>query len=250
MTPSPNNPTTLLIIGCSGYVGRLVVPALAERFTIRLFDRVAPDYLSTLNSQPSILLGDVTDPDAIEKAVQGVDILLYMAMGRVGQWGINDIASCYDVNVKGVHLAVDAAARAGVKRAVYTSSLSVYDGSDLLSGAFDREDAVHPEPRTVYGHTKWLGEEACRFVNRVHNLPITALRLYHPVSRETWLERHDPARVDAYTSGPDLARALIAALQWEHEGFEIFHVTGDTSGRAYRHEKAKRLLNWEPLEGR
>ena len=35
-----------------------------------------------------------------------------------------------------------------------------------------------------------------------------------------------------------------------HADFEAIHITGDTTGRAYRHEKAKRLLNWEPLEGR
>jgi nucleoside-diphosphate-sugar epimerase len=240
----------LLVIGGSGYVGRLVLPSLAERFSLRLFDRNAPDFpVTPSREKQAIHLGDVTDPAALEQAAAGAELLLYMAMGRVGQYGINDICTSYDVNAKGVHLAMDAAARAGVKRAVYTSSLSVYDGSDLLSGEFDSEE-VPPEPQTIYGHTKWLGEQACRFVSRMQGLPIAALRLYHPVSQEKWLERHDPTKVDAHTSAPDLARALIAALNWEHEGFEVIHVTGDTSGRAYRHEKAKRLLGWEPLEGR
>jgi nucleoside-diphosphate-sugar epimerase len=174
-----------------------------------------------------------------------MDLLLYMAMGRVGEFGINDVCTSYDVNVKGVHLAMDAAARAGVKRAVYTSSLSVHDGSDLLSGAFDSEE-VPPEPRTVYGHTKWLGEQACRFVHRVHGLPILALRLFHPIAEEKWRERHEDDTADGHTRASDVARALIAALELEHAGFEAIHITGDTSGKAYRHEKAKRILNWQP----
>ena len=237
----------LLVIGGSGYVGRLVLPMLAERFELRVFDRNRPDFMP--EPGPEFIQGDVKDADALFKAADGMELLLYMAMGRVGQYGINDICTSYDVNVMGVHLAMDAAARAGVKRAVFTSSLSVYDGSDLLSGDFDRED-VPPEPKTVYGHTKWLGEHACRFVHRMRQLPIVALRLYHPVSQETWRERHDPTKVDAHTSAPDLARALIAALELDHAGFEVIHTTGDTSGRAYKHEKAKRLLGWEPLEGR
>jgi nucleoside-diphosphate-sugar epimerase len=237
--------TKLLVIGGSGYVGRLVLPVIAEHFDVRLYDRNAPDFVPDIGV--NFIQGDVTDGDALQRVAEGMELILYMAMGRVGDYGINDIAVSYDVNVKGVHLALDAAARAGVKRAVYTSSLSVYDGFDLLSGEFDSEE-VPPEPLTVYGHTKWLGEQACRFVHRVHKLPIVALRLYHPVSPEKWHERHDPAKVDAHTSAPDLACALIAALELEHTGFEIIHVTGDTSGRAYKHEKAKRLLRWEPKE--
>jgi len=195
--------------------------------------------------------GDVTDPDALLEAARGMDLLLYMAMGRVGAFGINEAQTAYDVNVKGVHMALDAAVRAGIKRAVYTSSLSVYDGHlDIRSGATDREETP-AEPRTLYGFTKLLGEEVCRYFHRTHGLPVLALRLFHPVSREEWLARHPSAAGHppyCCTTAEDLARALIAALELEHQSFEAIHITGDTSGRAYRHEKARRLLGWQPLQ--
>jgi len=234
----------VLVVGGSGYVGGLVLPLLAERFALRVFDRNPP-------ADPAweYVQGDITEPGAMIPAAEGMDALLYMAMGtNRGLPGIHDPAPAYDINVKGVHLALDAAARAGVKRVVYTSSLSVYDGHlDITSGATDREE-IPPEPGTVYGFTKYLGEEVCRFFHRAHHLPVIVLRLCYPVSRERWHAHYDPGRVNPQTSAPDLARALIAALELEHTNYEVIHITGDFTGRAYHHEKARRLLGWEPLE--
>ena len=240
---SSSNRPQLLVVGGSGYVASLVLPLLQDRFDLRIYDQFSPATLSCPFYQ-----GDVTDFDALRNAIEGADLVLYMAMGKAGPDGIENIKFAHTVNVLGLHVALNVAVKAGVNRAVYTSSLSVHDGHDLVSGDFDSE-TVSPEPRSIYGLTKWMGEEACRFVHRVHGLPILALRLFLPVSEEEWHAKHDPSKpVDPRTSAPDLARALESALLLEHDGFEVVHVTGDTSGRAYKHEKAKRLLGWEPLE--
>jgi nucleoside-diphosphate-sugar epimerase len=235
----------VLVVGGSGYVGRLTMPYVAERFSLRIYDRVPPS-----NPDWEFIQGDVTDPTALAAACEGVDVLLYMAMGtNRGNPGINDPVPAYDVNVKGLHLALDAAVRAGVRHAVYTSTLSVYDGHlDITSGATDREE-VPAEPRSLYGFTKLMGEEVCRFIHRKYDFPIFVLRLFMPVSQEQWHAQHNQqTRVDCRTSAPDLARAFIAAIAHDRPGFEIIHITGDYTGRAYHHEKAKRLLHWEPQE--
>ncbi len=232
----------LLVVGGSGYVAGLVLPILAEQFALRIFDRVPPR-----DPGWEHVVGDVTDAAALRTAAEQMDLLLYMAMGKGSQGGVMDANAAYDVNVKGLHFALDAAAKAGIRRAVYTSSLSVYDGHDLVSGRYDQE-TVPPEPHSVYGLTKWMGEEVCRFFHHTRGLPVLALRLFLPVSQKDWHARHDTIRPDARTSAPDLARALAAALTLDHSGFEVIHVTGDTSGCAFHHEKAKRLLGWEPQE--
>jgi nucleoside-diphosphate-sugar epimerase len=229
----------LLVVGGSGYVGRLVLPLLAERFTLRVFDRVPPE------TPCEFIEGDVTDPNALNRAAAGMDALLYMAMGKGGPNNIQDPTPAYDVNVKGLHLALDAARQAGIRHTVYTSSLSVHDGHDLASGEFDKEKTP-AEPLSVYGLTKWMGEEVCRFFHRKHGLPILALRLFRPVSVEEWESGKSHDSRDCRTAAPDLARALISALELDHDSFEVIHVTGDTTGLAYRHEKAKRILDWEP----
>lgn len=233
----------VLVVGGSGYVAGLVLPELQDRFAIRVYDIKPPQ-----DERFEFVRGDVTDFDALRQAAEGMDLLLYMAMGQGSDNGIHNIIAAYEVNAKGLHLALEAAVQAGIKRAVYTSSLSVHDGRDLLGGHYDSE-TVPPEPRSVYGLTKWMGEEVCRFVHRVHGLPILALRLFLPVSQEQWHAKHDPSKpIEPRTSAPDLARAIEAALLHDHKSFELIHITGDTSGRAFRHLKAKRLLGWEPRE--
>src|SRR5262249_7620884 len=100
--------------------------------------------------------------------------------------------------------------------------------------------------------------EVCAYFSRTYNLPTIALRLFHPVSdQEATRRRQEPddptlaprashLAPECSTAATDLARALTAALLLEHEGFEAIHLTGDTTGRAYHHEKAKRLLDWLP----
>jgi nucleoside-diphosphate-sugar epimerase len=237
----------VLVIGGSGYVGGLVLPLLHSDFALTVFDRNPPAWA---DERPGThyVQGDVTDVGQVTRAIEGLDALLYMAMGVAGTDWIHNIPAAYDVNSKGVHIAMEAAATAAVKRAVFTSTLSVYDGHlDIVSGATDSEE-VAPDPLTVYGHTKRVGELACRFVHRKHGLPVVILRLFHPVSREKWLETYKPGQPNCQTAAPDLARAFDAALRLEHNGFEIVHVTGDTTGAAYKHEKARRLLGWSPVE--
>lgn len=237
----------VLTIGGSGYVGGIVLPLLPEEFSLTVFDRKPPDW-ATQRPGTGFIQGDVTQIAQVQDTVQGMDLLLYMAMGVAGTDWIENIPAAYDVNAKGVHIAMEAAAAAGVKRAVFTSTLSVYDGHlDITSGATGSEE-VPPDPLTVYGHTKRVGEMACRFVHRKHGFPIVVLRLFHPVTREKWHETYQPGKTNCQTAAPDLARAFAAALKLEHAGFEIIHVTGDTTGQAYRHEKARRLLGWSPTE--
>ena len=234
----------ILVIGGAGKVGGLVLPYLGQEFNLRVYDLRPP-----ASPEWEYMEGSVLDEEALESAAQGCDGLLYMAMGRLLQdrRGFS-VPDAYDINVKGVHFALAAAARAGIRHVVYTSSLSVFQNTlDITSGATDREETL-PEPTSVYALTKWMGEEVCRFFHRTRQLPIVVLRLFSPVSQEQW-HRHRPAHgVYCSTSAPDVARAYAAALRLEHQGLEIIHITGDTTGRAYRHEKARRVLGWEPLE--
>ncbi|HEV2471855.1 MAG TPA: NAD(P)-dependent oxidoreductase, partial [Chthonomonadales bacterium] len=235
----------VLVVGGSGKVGSLIVPALSREFEVRVYDRVSPAF-----AVHRFIEGDVTDPERLVSAAEGMDCLLYMAMGSwqrgAVRW-VEEPAAAYDVNVRGLHFALAAAVKAGVGRAIYTSSLSVYDGQyDLRSGLCNSEE-TSALPTGLYGFTKRLGEQVCEYFTRAHNLPTMALRLFLPVSQEVWqTERREDERPDCRTSGPDLARAVSAAIRYQGNGFEIVHITGDDTGRAFQHEKAGRLLGWAP----
>ena len=110
----------VLVVGGSGLVGSLVVPVLAETHELRIFDRNPPQ-----SGTYDYVQGDVTRYDDLASAMAGMDALLYMAMGSINWKETPGIASAYDVNIKGLHLALRAAHDAGVNQAVYTSTMSI-----------------------------------------------------------------------------------------------------------------------------
>jgi nucleoside-diphosphate-sugar epimerase len=230
----------VLVIGGAGHVGTLVVPALAAVHEVRVFDLKPPTY-----SDVAYIQGDIQDYAALTEAVAGADALLYMAMNQFRLGHPGDEHSAFDVNVKGVHLALLAAHEAGVKHAVYTSSMSVYQGN-LEERDFVDED-MPPDSRVLYGFTKRLGEEVCRNAARNWHMSINALRLCLPTADEKWLAETQPGKATIATTATDVSRALLAALEFQGAGFQAFMISGDYEEKFMRLGKAKRLLHWEPL---
>lgn len=228
----------VLIIGGSGGVATLVIPILKTKHSLRVFD-LRPPKDASLEYHP----GNITDHEAVEQAMQGMDALIYMAMGSLDwdEWPGTD--SGFDANVKGLHFALKAAAKAGIKQAVYTSSMSVY--ANLLSRYFPDED-ITPDEKELYGFTKWLGEEVCKNAYRRWGMNINALRLCHPTAKEVWLEQTQTGMPTIATMDEDVARAMLAALEFQG-GFQTFMISGDYEQKFMNMSKAKRLLRWEPL---
>lgn len=230
----------VLIVGGSGYVAGLILPALTERHTVRIFD-LKPPADPALDYHP----GNVGDLAALTQAAEGMDALLYMAMGAF-PWNTDEVfASSFDANVKGVYLALYAAHQAGIPHAVYTSSMSVYDGDLLIPDRFPSED-IPPDADHFYGFTKRLGEECCRLAVRQWGMSVNALRLCLPVSEEKWLAETRKGVPTIATTAPDVARAILAALDYR-DGFQAFMISGDYEQTSMNMSKARCLLNWEPL---
>jgi nucleoside-diphosphate-sugar epimerase len=229
----------ILVVGGSGIVGSLVTPILAETHELRIFDLRPPQ-----NGPYDYFQGDVTNYDELAKAVVGMDRLVYMAMGILDWETPRGVASAYDVNVKGVHLALRAAHQAGINQAVYTSTMSIYYG-DLLQRHFSDEDLT-PDAIELYGFTKRLGEEVCLNATRLWGMNVNALRLCHPTPEDKWTRETVLGTPTIATTANDVARAIIAALEFQ-AGFQAFMISGDYENKIMNMSKAKRLLGWEPL---
>jgi nucleoside-diphosphate-sugar epimerase len=229
----------VLVIGGSGYVGGLVLPHLARQHALRVFDMRPP-------ADPAweYVAGSVGDLDALGRATEGVDALLYMAMGEKVYDTASGTTSNIDVNVKGVYLALDAAQRVGVRHAVYTSSMSVY-GGDLLQRYFPDEE-ITPDSSGLYGFTKRLGEEVCQNAARAWGMSANVLRLCFPTPDDEWAAQTRRDTPTIATAASDVARALLAALDYRG-GYQTFMISGDYERKLMNMAKAERLLGWEPL---
>lgn len=230
----------VLVIGGSGHVGSLTLPMLRQHHTLRVFD-LRPPADATLD----YVAGDVTNYDDLLGASQGMDALIYMAMGSMAWSEISGITTAFDVNAKGVYLALKAAHDAGVSHAVYTSSMSVYK-DPLQPPYYYPDEDVPPDARHFYGLTKRFGEEICRCAARDYGMSVNALRLCFPQSEEKWLAETRAGVPTIATTGPDVARALLAALEFRC-GFQAFTISGDYEQKIMNMQKAKCLLGWVPL---
>ena len=229
----------LLVIGGSGNVARLITPILSQTHTLRIFD-LRPPADTSLEFQE----GNVGDPASLARAVEGMDALLYMAMGNHDWDTAEGVASGFDVNIKGLYFALRAAHSAGISHAVYTSSMSVY--ADVYHRYVPNEE-VPADDFHFYGLTKRLGEEVCRAAVAEYSMTVNALRLCLPISTEKWLKDTRLGVPTIATTETDVARAVLSALERRFDGFEAFAISGDYEQKRMGLEKAKRLLDWEPL---
>ena len=228
----------LLVIGGSGIVGTLTVPVLAETHHVRVFDLNPPQ-----SADCEFVRGDVTDYEALAAAMSGRDALVYMAMGNLKWTEVSGWVSAFDVNVKGLHLALRAAHAADIQQAVYTSSMSVYGN---LNGRYFVDEDLTPDGLDLYAFTKRLGEEVCHNAARLWGMNVNALRLCLPTAEDKWLAQTVEGTPTIATTARDVARAIDAALQLK-AGFQTFTISGDYDQKIMNMAKARRLLNWEPL---
>lgn len=226
----------ILVIGGSGLVGSMITPYLKQDHDITVFDLQAPS-----DPELSYHQGNITKFDDLANAMKGMEGLVYMAMGSLEWDTIRGIETAYDINIKGIHLALKAAHEAGVKQAVYTSSMSVY--SSLMGRTFS-DETMPTDAYDLYGFTKRMGEEVC--INAVRNwgLHINALRLCFPTPDDDIHDVGEDKQLLA-TCASDVARAISAGLGLQAR-FQTFMISGDSEEKMLNMSKAKTMLNWQP----
>ena len=117
----------VLVTGGTGYVGSHTVAALVERghqvrLLVRARQRVAPA-LAPLGLEAGDLdtiVGDVTDPAAVDQAVRGCGAVVHA--GSVYSLDSRDAGRIRQVNVRGTDLVLGASHRARLDPIVYVSS--------------------------------------------------------------------------------------------------------------------------------
>lgn len=151
-TDPPVEPTVLLT-GATGFVGSHVAAALAARpLRVQCTVRESSDTRWIDPLQVETVVADVTRPESIRSALEGVDLVVHGA----GVTKAPDEDTYFRVNTEGTLSFAKAAASAGVSRFVFVSSLAAR-GPD----PGDSEPGAHPpdSPESAYGMSKLTAEE-------------------------------------------------------------------------------------------
>jgi UDP-glucose 4-epimerase len=168
----------IFVTGGAGFIGSHLVRALLARGeSVTVFDNLSVGKRENVPSGASLVVGDVTDADAVEQAMAGHRAVVHLA-ARVA------IRSSFDfavedtlVNVVGTAAVMRAARRSGtVRRVIGASSMAIY--ADHASAAPIDED--HPtRPISPYGISKLAVEQLIHGMAAGSGISSTVLRFFN-----------------------------------------------------------------------
>ncbi|GIE88928.1 NAD-dependent epimerase/dehydratase family protein [Actinoplanes regularis] len=171
-----------LVTGGAGTIGSHVVDELirggaAEVVVLDNFVRGRRDNLAwALESGPVKLVeGDIRDVGLVREVTAGQDLVFHLAAIRITQCA-EEPRLANEVLVDGTFNVIEAAADAGVKKLIASSSASVYG----LAEQFPTTERHHPYNNdTFYGAAKAFNEATLRSFKAMKDLDYVALRYFN-----------------------------------------------------------------------
>lgn len=210
--------TRVLITGGAGFIGaHTAATMLAAGYEVRILDNLSPQIHGPGRQRPSyltgdveLMVGDVTDAMAIDRALRGADAVVHLASSvGVGQ-SMYDIEPYVRNNELGTATLLQALAKRPVERLVVASSMSIYGEGACLSSSGEivapRERSIDqlragkwglgdvngqplkpiPTPETkqpalssIYALNKYAQERMSLIIGKAYGIPTVALRLFN-----------------------------------------------------------------------
>ena len=150
----------VLLTGGAGHFGPGICRTfLRERFNVRVL--LHRSRIKSLEREMEVVWGDVTQPDSVRRALDGVDAVVHLA-GIVEPMTEHNPDLAYSVNVGGTRTIVDVIRESGRSIPfVFISSVAVFGPTP------DATECLHPDrnpcnPITVYAETKLQAEDLIR----------------------------------------------------------------------------------------
>ena len=215
-----SNVMRVLVTGSSGRIGRAICECLSAEHEVVGLDR--------LPSATTNLVGDITEPDVLMRALRGVDAVVHVAALHAPNVGTVADGEFDRVNVHATRRLAELAAEAGVRQFVFTSTTALYGAAsrpDRAAAAWI-DEALEPRPQTVYHRSKLAAEALLQALAEQGALAVAVLRMSRcfpepaPLMASYRLHRGVDAR--------DVARAHALALQMPRPGFRRFVVSAAT----------------------
>jgi len=156
-----------LVTGGAGFIGSHIVEALLKSGQkVRVLDDFSTgkrQNLAPFVGDIRLIEGDIRDPNAVSKAVRGVDVIFHEAAVPSVPRSVREPRFTHDVNINGTLALLMEARDSGVSRFVYASSSSAYGDTPTLPEVED----MPPAPRSPYAVQKLMGEYYARVFHLV-----------------------------------------------------------------------------------
>jgi nucleoside-diphosphate-sugar epimerase len=155
------NNMRVLVTGGAGRLGINVCKLLHDDgFQVRVFDLDTPrnrNSVKELNRKVDIFWGDITKPDSVRRAMEGVDTVVHMA-AVLPPLADENPALCHKVNAGGTRILIDQIKeKVGRIPFIFTSSVTVFGPTPCADKPIDIND-IAPHPQEPYAETKLEAE--------------------------------------------------------------------------------------------
>lgn len=168
-----------LVTGGAGFIGsHLAAAMLARGDRVVILDNFTTgkhENLNDLNGDLVVIEGDIRDQELVSKLIGDVEYVFHQAAYVSVPASIDEPEHCFDINVNGTIVLLEAARQAKLKRFVIASSAAVYGDSNELP----LKENTNLHPMTPYAVSKQVIESYARMYWEVYNLPVVALRYFN-----------------------------------------------------------------------
>jgi UDP-glucose 4-epimerase len=166
-----------LVTGGAGFIGSHIARALLKLGAdVRILDNFSSGKRENLNGlDVEIIEADLRDASRVTEAVRGVNIIFHEAAFVSVPESMEKPQECFDVNVTGTSVLLEAARKAGVDRAVIASSAAVYGDSTAMPLVED----TPLKQLSPYATSKRINEMYAELFTNHFGLEVTALRYFN-----------------------------------------------------------------------
>lgn len=179
-----------VVTGGAGFIGSHLVEALSlaghELVVIDDLSSGRIENIASVSANPRVrfVQGTVLDLGLLLEEFQGADGVFHQAAFVSVPGSIRHPLQSHEVTLTGTLNVLLAARDTGIKKVVHASSAAVYGN---LPGIPKRED-MPVEPLSPYAVAKYAGEQYCRVLGLLYDLPTVSLRYFN-----VYGARQDPA---------------------------------------------------------
>ncbi|HVT50453.1 MAG TPA: hopanoid-associated sugar epimerase [Dongiaceae bacterium] len=171
---------TALVTGASGFVGSAVARALLRRGeTVRAFVRPSSDRRNLEDIKIEVEVGDLRDRASVERAAKGCDTVFHVA-ADYRLW-VPKPEDMFHANVDGTRNVMEAAANAGARRIVYTSSVATLGLPQGSEPANEETPVKQSDIISPYKQSKFAAEALVKRMVKEQGLPAVIVHPSTPI---------------------------------------------------------------------
>jgi UDP-glucose 4-epimerase len=168
-----------LVTGGAGFIGSHLVHALLdEGHAVRVLDDLSSGHRENLPQQVELIEADVTDPVAVDGALDSVDGCFHLAAIASVARSHREWLRTHQVNLTGTINVFDQARPSRRRRevpVVYASTAAIYGNC----GNFPVDEESPAAPLSAYGADKHACELHARVAGAIHGIPTVGLRFFN-----------------------------------------------------------------------